>query len=75
MSEEFFLLTACSQLDGSETTGPIVAMHYFRRVAQPAEQGNRRAAKKREPFEIICFAINLTAPEIIWRINQIGRRV
>jgi hypothetical protein len=50
-------------------------MDYFRCVSQPAEQGNRRAAKEREPFEIIYVAINLTAREIVRCFNQIGGRV
>ena len=34
----------------------------------------RFKAKKSEPLEIICFAVNLTPLEIEWRINQVGRR-
>src|SRR6266404_9935371 len=72
--KKLFLLPARAHLDGGKAARPIVAVQHLRRITQAAEQGNRRAAKKGKPLEIIYIAINLTAMEIVRRVNQIGRR-
>ena len=69
--EKLIPLPARPHFNGRKSAGPIVAIQYVRRVAEPAEQGNRGATKKSEPLKVVWFAVNLSAIEIERSVDQI----
>jgi len=73
--KKLLLLPARSHFHGSKPTRPIIAVHHVRRITQPSQQSDPCATKKREPLEVVYFAINLAAIEIERCVDQIRGRV
>src|SRR5678816_847951 len=71
---ELIMPAACAELNGGETTRPIVGVNNVGLPIEMFEECEGRAGEKRKAFVVVSKAVDRTTREVLWRLDQVSRR-
>src|SRR5438552_183357 len=73
--ETLLVPSSRAHFNGSKSARPIIAMDHVRRIAQPAQERDRRTTKESEAFKIVRVAVDRCASKVMRGFDEISGRI